>query len=330
MAQEKRFEAWEESSDEVAPSRTLTRSGVVPRLWEDDEITEITATTRLFCAPPRASTRFGLTVMTGAGAGQIVSLVDNAQVHIGRSRGADLRLDATGVSRMHCRIIRRDDAYWIEDLGSTNGTVVNGANVRTAKLDIGDRIQIGPDVVLQFRVFDEAEESLARKLFAASTTDALTGAFNRRYFSERLEEEVAFARRHGSSLSLVLVDIDLLKAVNQTHGSEGGDAVIRSVSAALRETMRTEEATFRYASDQLAILVREPMDGAVRLAERIRGAIESLRIATGKKIVRVTVSVGVAATGERGAQLSTDGLVRLAERRCVRAKELGRNRVVSQ
>jgi len=217
----------------------------------------------------------------------------------------------------------------VEDMGSTNGTVVNGTAVRSAKLVQGDRIQLGPDLVLQFALYDDTEETLARKLFEASTRDPLTGVYNRRYFFERLDAETAHARRHSSPLSVLLIDVDDMKELNELHGHRG-DEILRAVAKALSETTRSHEVLCRHGGEQFALLVREPLDRATRLAERLRSAVESIRIPVGKKTLELTVSIGVAEVGERGAQLTTDGLVRVADKRLQRSKSLGRNRITSQ
>jgi two-component system cell cycle response regulator len=260
--------------------------------------------------------------MTGAHAGEMLALDGATQMYVGRSRSADIRLDETGVSRIHSRIARRDGAIWIEDMDSTNGTIVNGQPVRAVKLVPGDRIQLGPNVLLQFGLHDDAEDTLARKLFEASTRDPLTGAYNRRYFLERLESEVAQARRHDTPLSVLMIDIDHLE-----EHEDARDRVVQAVATLLREKIRSDETFCRYGAGTMALLVRGPLDGAATLAERLRASVEELKIPRGR---RATVSIGVAETGDRGAQLTADGLVRVADTRMRRAKSLGRNRIATQ
>ena len=92
------------------------------------------------------------------------------------------------------------NGFVIEDAGSTNGTLVNGDTVRRKDVVPGDRIQLGPDVVLQLGWFDETEEALANRLVEAARRDVLTGALNRRAFEERFAAELAYATRHREKL----------------------------------------------------------------------------------------------------------------------------------
>jgi hypothetical protein len=200
-----------------------------------DELDEITGETGAAPASARNKGQPRFTVMVGGGAGRVIA-VDRGAAVIGRSRSADIQLLDDGVSRQHCRVVRTGDTVSVEDLGSRNGTLVNGKRVTRAMLEPGDRLQIGA-AVLQLGMFDDTEETLARKLFEASTRDPLMRAFNRHYFSERLEAELSHARRHETPLSVMMLDIDGLKDVNAVHGVAVGDAVLRAVVEAVEKTI---------------------------------------------------------------------------------------------
>jgi diguanylate cyclase (GGDEF)-like protein len=268
--------------------------------------------------------------MTGARAGDVIALDLDGKTdfYIGRSRSADIHIDESGVSRTHCRLVRDADGFAIQDLGSTNGTLVNGERVASTRLVAGDRIQIGPETVVQLGLFDSAEDTLARRLFDASTRDHLTGAINRRHFDERLAAEVAYARRHGAGLAVLLVDLDFFKAINDTAGHAAGDAVLQAVVGALSSCVRTEDVVCRHGGEEFALLFRvNSTDGARLFAERVRAQIQSLQIPFGDEILRVTGSIGVAELFECPSQTPADDLVGLADSRLYRAKHLGRNRV---
>src|SRR5262249_44478049 len=127
-----------------------------------------------------------LTVLTGVNAGQVFA-IEQEETIIGRGREAHVRVEDVGISRKHTRIVRTQDGrFFVEDLGSTNGTFVAARRVDRFQLRPGDRVQVGPNVLLRFSVIDATEEQLARQLFEASTRDALTRVFNRKYFFERL------------------------------------------------------------------------------------------------------------------------------------------------
>jgi diguanylate cyclase (GGDEF)-like protein len=130
--------------------------------------------------------------------------------------------------------------------------------------------------------------------------DALTGLLNRRAFDERLEAEMARARRHGGRLVICLVDLDRFKAVNDTHGHAAGDAVLRAVAAHLA-CVREEDAVFRLGGDEFALLLVEPDgDGAAVVADRISTAIETDPECGG---VGVSWGVGIFEAGDDAASL---------------------------
>jgi two-component system, cell cycle response regulator len=313
-----------------APQSVRLPKHDLPRLW-DDEQEELTSPT-LSVASPMDKASGGapcLTVMNGGSAGQVIRLEASALV-IGRSRTADLGLLDEGVSRQHCRVTRRGATIVVEDLGSTNGTFVNGARIEgNVTLEAGDRIRIGA-AVLQLGALDSAEETLARKLFDASTRDPLTSAYNRHFFLSRLEAEMSYAQRHTTSLSVLLLDVDGMAALNAAHGRSAGDEVLRAVVQAIGAGIRTEDLFCRYGGDEFAFLLREPLASATRTGERLRLRLEHLRVQVGRKTIQVTGSIGAVEVGEPGAQLTGEGLLRVAERRLHRAKLLGGNRVAAE
>ena len=153
-----------------------------------------------------------LIALKGPKAGQSTKLVTD-RVLLGRAADADLLLDDEGVSRRHAQIIKDGSDYWIEDLGSTNGILVNGEKVKRAILSDSDRIQVGTNVLLKFTFQDELEETYQKKLYEQATKDALTGVHNKKYFVDHLKTEFAYAYRHHEPLSLILLDIDYFKKV---------------------------------------------------------------------------------------------------------------------
>ncbi|HEY8074414.1 MAG TPA: GGDEF domain-containing protein, partial [Labilithrix sp.] len=247
-------------------------SGVLPSEPDDAASTErsVQVAPQSIRSPRRAT----LVVMSGTSAGQVFRIED-AHVTLGRSKKADLVLVDAGVSRLHCGIDRdRQGRCLASDLGSTNGTLLNGARVDRTELTAGDRLQLGPDVVLQFGYFDDAEEGLALRLYEAATRDALTRAYNRRHLQERLAAELSYAKRHETSLAAVIFDIDHFKAVNDLHGHAAGDGVLRDVADTVAEMLRTEDIFARWGGEEFLVLARGlSTRSAARLAERIRVAI---------------------------------------------------------
>jgi diguanylate cyclase (GGDEF)-like protein len=221
-----------------------------------------------------------------------------------------------------------DGDLYIEDLGSRNGTFVEGNRITRAKLTEGSLLQIGLHVGFRYTVVDERQEAILRQLYRSSTRDALTGVYNRRHFDDRLAAELAYAKRHDTDVSLVLVDIDFFKQVNDTHGHAGGDAVLRQVASTLQKQLRIEDILSRIGGEEFAVILRGTGTiGALRLGERLRSAAEKTPALFNGAMIHTTISVGVAALSEVPPG-DDRGLFTSADSRLYRAKRTGRNRVV--
>ena len=171
----------------------------------------------------------------------------------------------------------------------------------------------------------EAHAQLAlksRELELLSVTDRLTGLGNRNKLDERLAEELARSRRHGTAFALIMLDIDHFKAVNDTHGHQAGDEVLAGTAALLRQHSRTSDVVGRWGGEEFLLLCPETDEGgAMFLAEQLRACIEAARF---PEVGRITASFGVAAF--RPAD-DGEALLRRADEALYRAKEKGRNRV---
>ena len=312
--------------------RALSRHEVP--IWNDRDIPP---TERPHAPPVRAATSVPapsagltgtLTRMDGPNAGRVLALSPD-QFTIGRSPHADLHLPEEGVSRKHARICWADGAYVLEDLSSQNGTFVAGRPVTIAELRQGDLICIGPAVTLRFCWMDEHQKTLLEELYETSVRDPLTGAFNRRHFSDRLESELAYAARHRSELSLLLLDIDYFKRINDQYGHLEGDRVLVELTRVCQQVLRTEDVFARYGGEEFAVLLRGiSLLGAVRAAERLRAAISS-QVRVGDPPLAVSVSIGCAATSCL-EQASASALIHIADQRLYEAKQSGRGRVVAE
>ena len=165
---------------------------------------------------------------------------------------------------------------------------------------------------------------LYREQEESSLTDELTGLPNRRYLAQRFLQETTRARRHQKALAVMMLDIDHFKQINDAHGHLAGDAVLADLGSAIRGAIRQSDVCARYGGEEFAALLTETgLDGALVLAERLRGTIERSRMG-GREI---TVSIGVAATSEAD-QLTA--LIDYADRALYEAKETGRNRVCAR
>ncbi len=265
----------------------------------------------------------------GSQLGQVITLSSNAY-SIGRSPDSDIWLNDSGMSRRHARLVKSDNAYLVEDLDSANGTFVQGERIKNKKLRDGDNIQLGSGVVFRYSVTDADEEAVLRRLYEASVRDALTGAYNRDHFDERLKAEVSYAKRHKTDVSLVMFDLDHFKRVNDTWGHQAGDAVLMEVSARIQKDLRTEDVFARYGGEEFVVIFRGiAVDGAARVADRLRQVIGAAPVDYDGKPIPVTASLGVASLACI-EDLTSEALIGAADRRLYAAKHAGRNRVVSE
>jgi diguanylate cyclase (GGDEF)-like protein len=270
-----------------------------------------------------------LTFLSGARPGQLIP-IEAGELTVGRTDDATLRIDDDSLSRKHARFFTLLGAYYVQDLQSTNGTFVDGVRItQPVKLEDGNRIQLGLSTVLRFGLTDKTVVEEAKRLYEATVRDKLTGAYNRQFLDERLQSEWAFAKRHGSRLSVIFVDADHFKKVNDTHGHAGGDAVLRALGATLIQCLRTEDVVARYGGEEFVLLVRAVSpENVLELAERIRADVQALAIEHDGKRIPVTVSVGVATHEAERESESVEALLARADAALYKAKESGRNRVV--
>jgi diguanylate cyclase (GGDEF)-like protein len=294
----------------------------------EDETTDVIQVADLGRRRPEERDRYTLTLLTGVEAG-MVHAIEAEETVLGRGHGCRVRIDDSGLSRRHCRILQSPEGYLIEDLGSTNGTFLDGEPVRgRRKLEDGIRIQMGRDTVLKFAIQDELEMRATRRLYESAMHDPLTGVYNRRYLDDHLAAEFAFAARHGTALALLLIDADHFKRVNDTWGHAAGDAALRALAGHLQRSVRSEDMIARFGGEEFAVLARETSaTGAMAVAERIRKSVEKTPVTLeAGQAVSLTVSIGVVHMGGTRAYSSAHALLEAADEALYRAKEAGRNR----
>ncbi len=268
-----------------------------------------------------------LVVLRGLDVGNVIRL-EGPEVVAGREPECDIVLTDEGVSRRHARFLLEGSRYLMEDLNSTNGIFLNGVQVDRALLAEGDKILFGRFTVLKYTQQDELELEYQLRIHRSASTDCLTGALNRRSLDNRLDSEWSFARRHGTDLSVVMLDIDHFKRVNDTYGHAAGDEVLRTLAHYIRKVIRVEDLFGRYGGEEFVVLVRGVGHvGAVQMAERVRAMIQGLDLRFSGDRIPVTASFGVA-TIRHDPSETAERLVDRADRCLYEAKGLGRNRVV--
>src|SRR5206468_10181170 len=139
----------------------------------------------------------------------------------------------------HARLASEACAVYTGELGSRNRSFGSGTRPlgRVAPID-GERSQPAIDTVAKFALVDKFEAAYQRRMFEAAVKDALTGIYNRRHFHERIGTELAFADRHKTPLSLLLIDLDHFKNVNDQNGHVVGDKVLKAIARRLSQLMR--------------------------------------------------------------------------------------------
>jgi two-component system cell cycle response regulator len=287
--------------------------------------------TRMFEAPagapsPEKRDRAYLVVLAGSAVGEMYK-VEQERTIIGRGGKAQIRLIDDGISREHAEIVVRNGEVVLHDLGSTNGTFCNGMKVDSKPLSDGDKILVGSTTILKFTYHDNLDEVFQRQMYESALRDGLTKAFNKKYFTDRLESEYMFSIRHNAALTLVMFDIDHFKKINDTHGHQAGDAVLTDLSALMLMSLRTEDVFSRYGGEEFAVICRgSDMTQAQVIGERLRRATEGRQFAYDGKIIAVTISVGLASLPDAAIK-DASGLVAAADAALYRSKQAGRNRV---
>lgn len=253
---------------------------------------------------------------------------------VGRDDTCDLVLHDTNCSRVHAKFCFNnfDDCetrpkITLTDLQSTNGAFVNGNRVESAELKSGDKILVGKTLI-GFFVWDDLTLKAEDSLLRSASTDGLTGLYNRGFFNHALTREFNRAVRYKRLLSLVLVDLDHFKQLNDAHGHTAGDRVLREIATLITNGSRGNDFVCRYGGEEIAILQPETaLPGSMVHAQRLCTAIRALTIDHQGKQLHVSASFGIAEYEEW--MRDPDHLLRAADSALYRAKREGRDCVFS-
>jgi two-component system cell cycle response regulator len=266
-------------------------------------------------------------VLTGAELGKRFPLNGRPAI-IGRNPAkANIVISDRTVSAIHSRIDfnPRNQQYTITDLQSRNGILVNFEKKDTSELNNGDKIFVGA-TVLKFTYEDDFEVKFHTKLNEIMNIDDLTGLPVKRILDREFKLEFFRCKRTGKKLSLLMMDMDGLKRINDTHGHLMGSFSISESGKIIRKTIGRKGVASRYGGDEfIAFLRNTPLSKAETIGESIRTKIEGHNFTRNDVNVQPTISIGVAEISDE--MQSPEDLVKFADEALYRAKEAGRNTV---
>lgn len=287
-----------------------------------DNVTKVTTVRSILQSTPVGTEC--IVVIYGVNIGHKYDLFEDT-ITIGRDPENTIVLPSESVSRKHARIERYQGCRFITDLNSTNGTYVNDQPVRPrGRLDNGAFIRVG-DVILKYLMGGHIEAAYFEEIYRMMVTDGLTQVANKRALEDFLDKEVARARRYGRNLSVMMLDLDHFKEINDRYGHLTGDVVLKEFAALIKPRIRREEIFARYGGEEfVAVLPETDISGAKEFAEALRRMVESHVIAFEGQFIKVTVSIGIAQF-DPTVHLTPEDLIKAADKNLYVAKNRGRN-----
>jgi len=275
-----------------------------------------------------AERRPALIIYDGDEIGGLHTLTADLTV-IGRTAGCDIVIPESRVSRRHA-IIRRlaggPSDFEVVDLDSTNGTFVDGERVSQTVLEPGHKVAIGGRV-LKYELVDKTDIAYQSRIVQMIHLDELTGLLTKRSLFRALETELIRTERYKHPLSVLMMDLDHFKQVNDTHGHLVGSHCLTDVGALIREATRVTDVNGRYGGEEfVSFLPETDTAAAVVVAERIREAMVARTFRYHETQYQVRISIGIATYPSHGTTVET--LVQAADTALYRAKQTGRNRCV--
>jgi len=243
---------------------------------------------------------------------------------MGRGPENDIVLDSDIVSRKHCRVEFRGTHWYMVDLRSTNGTYVNDELVEDYQLRPGDHIKVG-ETIMKYLSGSDVEAQYHETIYRMTIIDGLTQVHNKRYLMDSLEREIPRARRHHRPLSLMMIDVDYFKKVNDDFGHLAGDFLLKEFASRLLSRLRPDDILARYGGEEFVIVLPETsLEDAVSMAEELRHLIAAEPFCFEGQDINSTISAGVVELERRW-----DGFafVKAADEKLYEAKNSGRNKI---
>lgn len=266
-----------------------------------------------------------LVVLAGDMPGRVIRLDPGKQYAAGRSRNCDIVLDDQNTSRIHAFFDTDEQGQTVlRDHGSTNGSLVNGKKMDTAILEDGDRICLG-NVILRYSLKDDLEFIFQQELFEKATRDQLTGAYNKAFFLDAFQKEFTFHQRSRKPLSLLIMDLDNFKKINDVYGHVNGDIVLKSIAKEIMSCLRKEDLFARYGGEEFTVLFRNTSNAtALRVANKLLELVRSMKFSSKSAEFKTSVTIGVA-TLHSGNFQSIQSMIIRADRNLYMGKRKGKD-----
>lgn len=252
--------------------------------------------------------------------------IENDEFDIGRDIANDLVIPTVNVSLRHAKIYRRSNQFFLLDLNSQSGTFLNSTQIIEHRLRAGNRIRIG-DVILKFLPANHVELEFHEAMQTRVVRDGLTQSYNKTFMLDFLERELARCFKHDRPLSVLMMDIDHFKQVNDTHGHYAGDQVLVEFSKRIAPLLDADDIFSRYGGEEFAVVMCEnDHRDALELADTIRAVIGTKTFETDSGDVPVTVSIGITSvTGSERRMPDPSVLIQQADEMLYCAKQAGRD-----
>lgn len=266
--------------------------------------------------------------------GRRYKLYDNTELLIGHDISAQVQLPKELVAQKQAKICYQNGNYYLRDLSEDQSTLNSFdmiAGFHPLKRD-GELFRTGP-IVFKFFTGKGAESAYDQTNFSRSRIDGLTKAYNKKYIFERIEDELSwFYRPEPRLLSLMILDIDYFKKINDTYGHLGGDKVLKTVCERIKNRLRKHEKLGRFGGDELVVIMPSAnKEKARKLAEEIRLLICEEPILYENHEIHVTLSIGITTVEKEAAEnkslIDAYTLLNQADKKLYEAKKNGRNQM---
>jgi diguanylate cyclase (GGDEF)-like protein len=264
--------------------------------------------------------------------------LERTEVVLGRAIEADVRVNDNRASRFHAKIITEsappggEIKSRIVDLGSTNGTLVNGTLITEALLSDGDKIVIG-EHMFRFEMLDDIDREFQQQVHRLLAHDDLTGLLTSKSFFSELRREAVHSAAKSIPFCVLMMDLDHFKEVNDKYGHLVGSQTLEILGGIIKQALRAGDVAARFGGEEFAaFLLDADYAQALVAAERVRSAVEQQEFPATRsdspdrsKTFRITISIGVAAFPDDATEPIE--LIELADSALYRAKRNGRNRI---